>query len=51
MDKSRKLGALLGFGALAIALLGVAMLFVKPASADPKPCDGDQGLMTINLGI
>ena len=51
MDKSRKLGALLGFAALAVALLGVTLLLGEPALADPVDCEGQQGLTTANLGI
>ncbi len=57
MDKSRKLGALLGLSALAVALLGVALLLGQPASAgdDPNtsndPGKDAQGLMSSSLGI
>ena len=57
MDKSRKLGALLGVAALAVALLGLALVLGEPASAgdDPNPNDGPgkdaQGLASPNLGI
>jgi hypothetical protein len=51
MDRFRKLGAALGFAALAIALLGATLLLGKPATAEPTNCDADQGLMTTNLGI
>jgi len=54
MDKSRKLGALLGVAALAVALVGVALLLGEPASAgddnDPTPKD-TQGLMSSGLGV
>ena len=54
MDKSRKLGALLGFSALAVALLGLALLIGQPASAgddnDPTPKD-TQGLLSSSLGV
>ena len=57
MDKSRKLGALLGFSALAVALLGITLLLGDPASAGDggggpdNGCEGNQGLTTANLGI
>ena len=57
MDISRKLGALVGFSALAVALFGVALLLWEPASAgdDPNtssdPGKDGQGLMSSSLGI
>ena len=57
MDTSRKLGGLLGVAALAVALLGLALLLGEPASAgdDPNPNDDPgkdaQGLMSSNLGL
>jgi hypothetical protein len=51
MGKSRRLHALLGFVALAMALVGATLLFGQPAAADPQDCAKDQGLMTSNLGI
>jgi hypothetical protein len=51
MGKSRRRHALLGFAALAVALVGVTLLLGQPAAADPKDCAQDQGLMTSNLGI
>lgn len=54
MDKSRQLGALLGFSALAVALLGFALLIGQPASAGdentPPPKD-TQGLLSTSLGV
>ena len=53
MDKSRRLGALLGFAALAAALLGVTLLLGEPASAgDDDPVEKDtQGLISSTLGV
>jgi len=53
MDTSRKLGALLGFAALAVALLGITLLLGEPASAgDDDPVQKDtQGLISSSLGI
>jgi len=51
MDKFRRLGALLGVAAVAVALVGVTLLLGEPAAAEPQDCAKDQGLMTSNLGI
>ena len=54
MDKSRRLGALLGIAALAVALLGATLLLGQPASAgdDDGPVDKDvQGLVSPSLGV
>ena len=53
MDKSHRLDALLGFAALAVALLGVMLLLGKPVSAEdspPQPKD-TQGLISSSLGV
>ena len=53
MGKSGRLQALLGFTALAVALLGVMMLLGEPVSAEdspPTPKD-TQGLISSSLGL
>lgn len=57
MDNSRKRGALLGVAALAVALLGLALVLGEPASAGDNPNPNDdpgkdtQGLVSPNLGV
>ena len=58
MGKFDELGTLFGVAALAVALVGVALLLAAPAAAGDDPgsgggniCQDDQGLMTPNLGI
>lgn len=57
MDNSRKRGALLGVAALAVALLGLALVLGEPASAGDNPNPNDdpgkdtQGLLSPNLGV